>query len=220
MMGLAECHLSVAMTHHGQAPAATAFAVAAAGRLASGLAAAGPDGLAVLGTLYLKAAMAQAGAARCAPDIRAATAVPVHLDQADDYAAELGDDDGAPAPFGARRWTSFGATNVGLYRVAASVQLSEGEDAVTVAAEIRAAARTALPRERRAHHLVDLARAYQQVGRRETAVDTLLEAEREAKEEVLCRPRAKQLVDDLRILGVDGAERRLQALATRCGLAE
>ncbi|WP_206508024.1 helix-turn-helix domain-containing protein [Streptomyces chrestomyceticus] len=219
MMGLAACHLSDAMTHHGQAPAATAFAVAAAGRLASDLAAAGPDGLAVLGTLYLKAAMAQASAARCAPDTRAATAVPVHLDQADDYAAQLGDD-GTPSPFGARTWTSFGATNVGLYRVAASVQLSEGEDAVTVAAELPAAARAALPRERRAHHLVDLARAYQQVGRREMAVDTLLEAEREAKEEVLCRPRTRQLVDDLRLLGVGGAERRLQALATRCGLAE
>ncbi|MFI0264802.1 helix-turn-helix domain-containing protein [Streptomyces sp. NPDC017056] len=220
MMGLAACHLSDAMTHHGQAPAATAFAVAAASRLTSDLVTAGPDGLAVLGTLYLKAAMAQAGAAQCAPDTRAATAVFVHLDQADDYAAQLGGDDGAPATFGARTWTSFGTTNVGLYRVAASVQLSEGEDAVTVAADIPAAARAALPRERRAHHLVDLARAYQQVGHRETAVDTLLEAEREAKEEVLCRPRTKQLVDDLRLLGVGRAERRLQALATRCGLAE
>jgi hypothetical protein len=125
-----------------------------------------------------------------------------------------------PAAFGARTWTSFGATNNSLYRVAASVQLSDGEDAVTVAADISAPARAALPRERRAHHLVDLARAYQQVGQRETAVDTLLEAEREAKEEVLCRPRTRQLVDDLRLLGAGGAEGRLQALAGRCGLAE
>lgn len=220
MMGLAACHLSDAMTHHGQAPAATAFAVAAAGRLTPELVTAGADGLSVLGTLYLKAAMAQANAAQSAADTRAATAVPVHLDQADDYAAQLGDGNGVPAAFGARTWTSFGATNVGLYRVAASVQLSDGEDAVTVAADIPAAARAALPRERRAHHLVDLARAYQQVGHRETAVDTLLEAEREAKEEVLCRPRTRQLVDDLRLLGAGGAEGRLQALAGRCGLTE
>ncbi|MFD9151943.1 helix-turn-helix domain-containing protein [Streptomyces albidoflavus] len=218
-MGLAACHLSDAMTHHGQAPAATAFAIAAAGRLTSDLVTAGADGLSVLGTLYLKAAMAQASAAQSAPDTRAATAVPVHLDQADDYAAQLGGG-GVPATFGARTWTSFGATNVGLYRVAASVQLSEGEDAVRVAGDISAAARAALPRERRAHHLVDLARAYQQVGRREKAVDTLLDAEREAKEEVLCRPRTKQLVDDLRLLGVGSAEGRLQALAGRCGLTE
>ncbi|WP_098019143.1 helix-turn-helix domain-containing protein [Streptomyces sp. b62] len=220
IMGLAACHLSDAMTHHGQAPAATAFAVAAAGRLTSDLVTAGADGLSVLGTLYLKAAMAQASAAQSAPDTRAATAVPVHLDQANDYAAQLGDGGGVPATFGARTWTSFGATNVGLYRVAASVQLSEGEDAVTAAGDISVAARAALPRERRAHHLVDLARAYQQVGRREKAVDTLLDAEREAKEEVLCRPRTKQLVEDLRLLGVGGAEGRLQALAGRCGLTE
>lgn len=220
MMGLAACHLSDAMTFHGQAPAATAFAVAAAGRLTPELVTAGADGLSVLGTLYLKAAMAQANAAQSAADTLAATAVPGHLDQADDYAAQLGDGNGVPAAFGAQTWTSFGATNVGLYRVAASVQLSEGENAVTVASDISAAARAALPRERRAHHLVDLARAYQQVGDRETAVDTLLEAEREAKQEVTCRPRTKQLVDDLRLLGAGGAEGRLQALAHRCGLTE
>ncbi|GHH56195.1 helix-turn-helix domain-containing protein [Streptomyces candidus] len=219
MMGLAACHLSDAMNHHGQAPAAQAFAVAAAGRLTSDLLTAGADGLSVLGTLYLKAAMAQATAAQSAPDTRTATAVPIYLDQADDYAAQLGDGGGVPA-FGAQTWTSFGATNVGLYRVAASVQLSKGEDAVTAAGDISAAARAALPRERRAHHLVDLARAYQQVGRRAKAVDTLLDAEREAKEEVICRPRTKQLVEDLRLLGAGSAEGRLQALAGRCGLTE
>ncbi|MFF1360950.1 hypothetical protein [Streptomyces sp. NPDC058297] len=47
---------------------------------------------------------------------------------------------------------SFGPTNCALYRVAAHVQLSEGEgaDAVAVAAGISAAD---LPRERRAHLL-------------------------------------------------------------------
>lgn len=222
MMGLAACHLSDAMTHDGQAPAATAFAVAAAGRLTPELVTAGADGLSVLGTLYLKAAMAQANAAQSAVDTRTAASVPGHLDQADEYAVQLGDDtgNGAPVSFGAHTWTSFGSTNCGLYRVAASVQLSDGAEAVAVAEGISAADRAALPRERRAHHLVDLARAYQQVGRRETAVDTLLEAEREAKEEVLCRPRTRQLVGDLRLLGAGGAEGRLQALAGRCGLTE
>ncbi|MGN9821915.1 helix-turn-helix domain-containing protein [Streptomyces sp. SD11] len=219
IMGLAACHLSDAMTQHGQAPAATSFAVAAAGRLTPELLTAGADGLSVLGTLYLKAAMAQANAAVSADDTRAAEAVPGHLDQADEYAAQL-DAHGAPSDFGVRTWTAFGTTNVGLYRVAASVQLAEGEDAVTAAADIPATARAALPRERRAHHLVDLARAYQQTGRRETAVDTLLDAEREAQEEVLCRPRTKQLVEDLRLLGAGTAEGRLQALAGRCGLTE
>lgn len=116
IMGLAACHLSDAMTHHGQAPGATSFAVAAAGRLTPELLTAGADGLSVLGTLYLKAAMAQANAAQSAPDTRAATSVPGHLDQADEYAAQLDDDNGVPAAFGPQTWTSFGSTNVGLSR--------------------------------------------------------------------------------------------------------
>ncbi|MDX3165996.1 helix-turn-helix transcriptional regulator [Streptomyces scabiei] len=217
IMGLAACHLSDAMTHSGQAPAATSFAVAAAGRLTPDLLTSGADGLSVLGTLYLKAAMAQANAAEAAADTRAAASVPVYLDQADEHVARLGDET-EPSSFGPRTWTSFGPTNNRLYRVAAAVQLSEGGDAVAVAEGIPAPDRAALPRERRAHHLVDLARAYQQAGRREKAVDTLLEAEREAEEEVRCRPRTRQLVEDLRLLGVGSAEGRLQALAGRCGL--
>jgi hypothetical protein len=221
IMGLAALHLSDAMTHHGQAPAATAFAVTAACRLAPELLAGGADGLSVLGTLYLKAAMAQANAAEASDDTRAATSVPIHLDQADERAAQLErDDNETSASFSPRTWTSFGSTNVGLYRVAAAVQLSEGEDAVAVAEGIPGPARAALPRERRAHHLTDLARAYQQAGRREKAVEALLEAEREAEEEVLCRPRTKQLIEDLRLLGAGSADGRLHALAGRCGLTE
>lgn len=211
-------HLADAMTADGQARAAADFAVAAAARLEPDLKARGADGLSTLGMLYLKAAMARAVAAEAAArdDRRAAHdahAVPELLDQADEHAAELGD-----AGDGNALFTAFSATNVALYRVAAHVQLSEGADAVAVAMEITADDRAALPRERRAHHLADLARAYAQAGQRETAVDTLLEAEEEAQEEVLCRPRTRQLVDDLRLLGVGGAEGRLRALAVRCGL--
>jgi hypothetical protein len=208
-------HLADAMTADGQARAAADFAVAAAARLEPDLKARGADGLSTLGMLYLKASMARAVAAerddrRAAADARA---VPELLDQADEHAAELGD-----AGDGNALFTAFSGTNVSLYRVAAHVQLSEGADAVAVAMEITADDRAALPRERRAHHLADLARAYAQAGQREKAVDTLLDAEEEAEEEVLCRPRTRQLVDDLRLLGVGGAEGRLRALAVRCGL--
>jgi len=48
----------------------------------------------------------------------------------------------------------------------------------------------------------------------------LLDAEREAPEEVRCRPRTRELVKDLRLLGVGAAEGRLRSLAGRCGLPE
>jgi transcriptional regulator with XRE-family HTH domain len=210
-MASAARHLADAMTSHGQAQAAAAFAVASAERLGTDLRRRGPDGYSVLGMLWLKAAMAQATAAAVADDARTADPVPAFLDQADEHAAELGRDDN-------RVWTVFGPTNVALHRVAAHVQLSQGAEAVAVALGIPEPALAGLPRERRAHHLADLARACMQAGRREDAVNELLKAEAEAKEEVLCRPRTKQLVEDLRLSGAGSAEGRLQALAGRCGL--
>ncbi|MFD7688682.1 MULTISPECIES: helix-turn-helix domain-containing protein [Streptomyces] len=213
IMASAARHLTDAMTAQGQAQAAAAFALAAAARLEPDLRTRGADGLSVLGMLYLKAAMAEAtiGASDDRRASAAASAVPGLLDQADEHAEELGADGNAV-------WTAFGPTNARLYRVAAHVQLSEGADAVAVAADIPNPARAALPKERRAHLLTDLARGLTQAGQRAEAVETLLDAEREAKEEVQCRPRTRQLVEDLRLLGAGSAEGRLQALAARCGL--
>ncbi|MFC6370559.1 XRE family transcriptional regulator, partial [Nonomuraea thailandensis] len=173
----------------------------------------GPEGLSVLGMLFLKAAMAQAAAAEADDHSPGALAraVPGYLDQADEHAERLGRDDNL-------LWTSFGPTNCALYRVAAHVQLSQGADAVAVAADIPAASLAGLPRERRAHLLTDRAIAEKQAGQREDAVDTLLDAEKLAPEEVVCRPRTKRLVEDLRLLGVGSAEGRLRGLADRCGL--
>jgi hypothetical protein len=75
-----------------------------------------------------------------------------------------------------------------------------------------------LPRERRAHLLTEHAIGEKQAGLRTADSTTLLQAEEEAPEEVRCRPRTKQLVKDLRLLGVGSAEGRLRALADRCGL--
>ncbi|MFL4909509.1 hypothetical protein ACJ6WF_41615 [Streptomyces sp. MMS24-I2-30] len=201
------------MTNHGQAAAADAFVTAAARRLQPDLLGRGPEGLSVLGMLFLKAAMAQAAAAEAddhspARHARSATGF---LDEADEHAGRLGFD-------GNELWTSFGPTNCKLYRVAAHVQLSEGADAVAVATGIPATALADLPRERRAHLLTDRAHGEKQAGLRAQAVTTLLEAEEEAPEEVLCRPRTRQLVEDLRLLGTGAAEGRLRALADRCGL--
>lgn len=213
IMASAARHLADAMTAHGQAKAAVAIAVTATHRLRSELLDRGPRGLSVLGMLVLKAALGQAAVAEAdehSPDA-AARAVPVFLDEADEYATQLGVD-------GNELWTSFGPTNCKLYRVAAHVQLSAGADAVAIAKELPPAGLAALPRERHAHLLVDRAQAETQAGMRAQAVATLLEAEKLAPEEVVCRPRTKALIEDLRLLGAGSAERRLRSLATRCGL--
>lgn len=203
-MAAAARHLADAMTHHGQPRAAMEFAVAAAGRLEEDLSGRGPDGLSVLGMLYLKAAMASA-------TLDDHDSVPRLLDQSDHHARQLGEDGNA-------MWTAYGPTNVAVHRVAAHVRLCEGVEAIAAAEGIPAGRRDALPRERRAHHLVDLARGYTQAGHRERAVDTLLEAEATSAEEVRCRPGSHQLVEDLGRLGAGRADSRLQALADRCGL--
>lgn len=128
-----------------------------------------------------------------------ARAVPDFLDQVDEHATHVGADRNEPC-------TSFGPTNCALYRVAAHVQLSEGDDAVAVAAGIPAVALADLPRERRARPLIDGAIGEKQAGQREAAVGMLLEPEELTPEEVVRRLRTKRLVEDLRLLGAGSAE--------------
>ncbi|WP_030019379.1 helix-turn-helix domain-containing protein [Streptomyces monomycini] len=213
IMASAARHLGDAMTNHGQAAAAADFVLSAARRLEPDLLRSGPDGYSVLGMLYLKAAMAAAAASEAddRDPARYACRVPDYLDEADEHAERLGGDHN-------RLWTAFGPTNCRLYRVASHVYLSEGADAVAVAADIPTTAFHDLPRERRAHLLTDRAIGETQAGQREKAVETLLEADDLAPEEVRCRPRTKAHVEHLRLLGVGSAESRLRLLADRCGL--
>ncbi|MEU8541014.1 helix-turn-helix transcriptional regulator [Streptomyces sp. NPDC048717] len=215
IMASAARHLGDAMTNHGQAEAATEFILASARRLEPELLRGGPEGYSVLGMLYLKASISAAVAAEADdrhPDAHA-NQVPDLLDQADGHAERLGYD-------GNELWSSFGPTNCALYRVSTHVHLNEGAEAVEAAAAIPAEGFAGLPRERRAHLLADRALGELQAGKRETAVDTLLAAERLAPEEVQCRPRTKSTVENLRLLGVGSAEGRLRALADRCGLPQ
>ncbi|MFC1436000.1 helix-turn-helix domain-containing protein [Streptacidiphilus sp. N1-3] len=204
VMAASARHLVDGMFHGGEGLAAIALAAAVAQRLEADLVARGPHGLSALGMLHLKAAIAAAHI-----DDRAA--VPDLLDAAKQSADRMGVDGNA-------MWTAFGPTNVQLHRVSAAIRLYDGPGAVSAAQGIDATARDALPRERRANHLVDLARGQSLAGRRPQAVDTLLRAEGLAPQEVHCRPQAAKLVADLRLLGVGSAEGRLRALADRCGL--
>jgi transcriptional regulator with XRE-family HTH domain len=92
---------------------------------------------------------------------------------------------------------SFGPTNTGVHHVSALVSLGEGGLAVEVADKIDQSGIMTLRRERRANHLVDVARGYSQFGMRDEALEKLLEAEALAPREVNCRPVARGTIENL-----------------------
>jgi transcriptional regulator with XRE-family HTH domain len=113
---------------------------------------------------------------------------------------------------------SFGPTNVELHHVAALVSLGEGCLAVEVAARINEAGIGMLRRERRATHLIDIARGYSQWGRRGEALEKLLEAEVLAPREVNCRPVARSTIENLIERSRGNLPSALCSLAKRSGM--
>jgi len=94
-------------------------------------------------------------------------------------------------------WTCFGPTNVALYQVAAEVELGEAARALRTSEGIDPDGYAAMLPERRASHLLNVARACTQVGDLQRAAESLVEADRLAPNEVRCRPMAQELVVDL-----------------------
>ncbi|MGH3708561.1 MAG: helix-turn-helix domain-containing protein [Pseudonocardiaceae bacterium] len=114
--------------------------------------------------------------------------------------------------------TSFGRANVSVHRVAALVRLHEGGRALEYAQGLDTALVGALPPERKANYLLDLAQALVQVGRYADAVRTLGEAERVAAEEVRCRPLARGLLRSLLDTTSGESGRLVRQMAIRAGL--
>nr|WP_221376342.1 helix-turn-helix domain-containing protein [Actinoplanes polyasparticus] len=94
-------------------------------------------------------------------------------------------------------WTSFGPTNVQLHRCAAAVELGDGRAAVDTHEKIDVVGFNALLPERRAHHFLDIARGYTQIGNIEKASEMLLEGDRLAPSEIRCRPLAHEVLSDV-----------------------
>ena len=113
---------------------------------------------------------------------------------------------------------SFGAANVGLHHVAALVSLGEGGLAVEAAGGIDEAAVRSLRRERRATYLIDIARGYSQWGKRDEALEKLLEAEKLAPREVNCRPVARSTIENLIKRSRGNPPSSLRTLAERSGV--
>ncbi|MBV1848733.1 helix-turn-helix domain-containing protein [Catellatospora tritici] len=141
------------------------------------------DRLSVYGFLLLQGAMA----ASCTGD--SATMRDL-LTGAQDAAKGLGGDRN-------HYWTSFGPTNVEVHRAAAAVELGEGGMAVAIHSALDPAAFNAMLPERRAHHYLDMARGYTQIGDVEKAGEMLLEGDLLAPAEIRCRPIAHEVLSDV-----------------------
>jgi transcriptional regulator with XRE-family HTH domain len=187
----------------GRVQAAYDLNVAVADRLEPRLA--DPADLSVFGTMLLQAAVAAArkGDNRGARDL---------IREAGEVAGRVGSDRD-------EYHTAFGPVNVGIHRVSALVELGEGGAAVEAADLIPAPGLEMLRRERRANHLVDVARGYSQSGKNEAALTTLLHAEQFAPAEVRCRPMAVATINDLVRRSKSAPPTALQQLAERAGAA-
>jgi transcriptional regulator with XRE-family HTH domain len=167
--------------------------------------AATPQRLSVYGTVLLQGAMAAArlGDSATVRDLLAA---------AEEAAKQIGGDENF-------YWTAFGPTNVAFYRVAAEVALGDGARALQAHDDIDPFGFAAMLPERRACHLIDVARAHAQVGDLPRAGDLLVEADRLAPSEVRCRPVAHELASELMRRGKGVSAPAVLELVDQMGLA-
>lgn len=94
-------------------------------------------------------------------------------------------------------WSSFGTTNVRVHQVSALADMQSGGRVTEAATNITQAELMSLPKERRASHLVDVARGHLQAGKRDEATSALLDADQFAPEEVRCRQMTHRLIEEL-----------------------
>ncbi|NUR71575.1 MAG: helix-turn-helix transcriptional regulator [Hamadaea sp.] len=184
LAGTATYRVGSALLALGRARPALEINVNVANRLAPGSGDTSPEQLSVYGMLLLQGAMAAAriGDSATMRDL---------LDGAAEAGHAVGEDQN-------HYWSCFGPTNVLLHRAAASVELGEGGLAVNVHEQsIPTSSFTTLMPERRAHHYLDMARGFAQVGDVDRAGEMLLEGDRLAAAEIRCRPIAHEVLSDV-----------------------
>lgn len=183
LAGVATSRVALALRSLGRHRSALEVNVNIANRICPGGEPSTPQRLSVYGFLLLQGAMAASclGDSATMHDLVAA---------AEEAAKELGADLN-------HYWTSFGPTNVQVHRAAAAVELGEGALAVAVHDSLDPEAFRALMPERRAHHFIDMARGFTQVGDVSRAGEMLLECDQIAPSEVRCRPIAHEVMCDV-----------------------
>ncbi len=185
LTGVATYRVALALLALGRSRPALEVTVNVANRLAPSASGepATPERLSVYGMMLLQGAFA---AAR----IGDTASVRDLLGGAEEAARALGGDQN-------HYWTSFGPTNVQIHRAACAVELGEGGLAVETHERMDPYGFGALLPERRAHHYLDIARGYAQIGDVEGASEMLLEGDRLAPSEIRCRPIAREVLSDV-----------------------
>lgn len=204
LIGGAAFRLVNALLDTDGAGAAVSAAVAGAHRLQPELDIDAPQPRSVYGHLFLQGAVA-------ASLNHDAQHVDELLDEAIRVANRLGADRND-------YWTAFGPTNVEIHRVSAYVALRDWTSALDVAERMNHHHLSMLPKERRATHLVDVARAYAMGGKTDEAVARLLQADKLAPKEVRCRPVASDVIHDLWRRSRHSASHGLRQLVENVGL--
>ncbi len=183
---------------HGRTDVATRLAERTYEDLRSATSASSERETSIYGTLLLAASMA---AARTADR----SSVDELLDEADHHAQQLGRDAN-------HLWTAFGPTNVAVHRVATAVA---SDDITGAEAWVKQIDPTDLPSERRVRYLFDLAMIAIQRNKPDTAIATMIEAERHAPEQVHHHVMAQQIIGHLRNSKAGRQDPRLAQLDRR-----
>ncbi|MGW4519165.1 helix-turn-helix domain-containing protein [Streptomyces sp. NPDC004393] len=153
----------------------------AAGHRVVGQAEEGREVLAVTAQLHL-------GGSVIAARADDASAVERHLGEARRIAKRIGDASDV-------HWLSFGPANVALHKMSAAVEMRQYDDALKQARKMKLP--TQLATSRRAHFLIDQARAEMETGHAEAALKSLVEARRLAPEQTRYDPAARETITGL-----------------------
>ncbi|MEV6164703.1 helix-turn-helix transcriptional regulator [Streptomyces sp. NPDC052052] len=139
------------------------------------------EAVAVTGQLHLGASVIAARADH-------QSAVDTHIAEAKQCAQQTGDASEV-------HWLSFGPTNVALHRMSAAVEMRQYDEALKQARKIKLP--TALATSRRAHFLIDRARAEMETGRTEAALSSIIDARHVAPEQTRYHPGARETLKGL-----------------------
>ncbi len=159
--------------------------------------------LSVYGTLFLAGSMA---AARFGDGSKTAE----YLHEANSAARRLGKDAN-------HLWTAFGPTNVAIHRVNTAVELGDIQTVLDYGLSLNT---NAVPAERRARYLLDVARVHSMTGNRDNALGTMLTAERIAPEQVRQHHLSRKVVMTLMRSSTGKPAIELEKLARRVNVRE
>lgn len=112
----------------------------------------------------------------------------LHIEEAHRVAKRIGDASDV-------HWLSFGPANVALHKMSAAVEMRQYDDALKQARKMKLPMQLAT--SRRAHFLIDRARAEMETGHTDKALEHLVDARRMAPEQTRYHPGARETITGL-----------------------